>query len=80
MGRRIMHATPHTSTSLSPATLLFGEWVDVDQGIFTDYMVPQGEDSHPTKTAKNIDLHRWIAYLLCCSKSSTTTHHIAKAR
>jgi len=66
--QRIMNATPHTSTSLSPAKLLFGESVDVDQGIFTDYMVPQGEDSRP-KTAKNIDLRRWIDFMCVAQRA-----------
>ena len=66
--QRIMNATPHTSTSLSPARLLFGETVDLDQGIFTDYIIPHNDDTQP-RTAKNVDLRKWINQMVIAQRA-----------
>jgi hypothetical protein len=57
--QRIMNAKKHSSINVSPAQLLFGEAVKLDQGLFTDHL-GEGENDQQPKTPQNIDLRKWI--------------------
>lgn len=60
--QRIMNASTHESTGLSPAQILFGNAIDLDRGIFTNYEAGD-KKSNNTRVKKNLQMREYIEQL-----------------
>jgi transposase InsO family protein len=59
MVQRIMNASVHESTGLSPAQIIFGHTVDLDNRMFSEHIGEDVSDGHTTRK-KNVRLRSWI--------------------